>query len=75
MQTALHVATNTTGAVKVSAEITDSSNKWGMLQGVRSVGRFGIASSRKIGEKEEEEEQAVCDDTLEEIEDTGLTGA
>lgn len=75
MQTALETATSLTGALQVSADVLDSANQWGKLQGSRSVGRFVIVGSRSgptNAELDAQPNESLAAPS--EVEDTGLQG-
>ena len=75
MQSALETATSLTGALRVSADVLDSANQWGKLQGSRSVGRFVIVGSRSGPANVEnviQPENSLA--VPSEVEDTGLQG-
>jgi hypothetical protein len=48
LQTALQVSSSTTGSLRASAAIVDAANRWSVIAGPHSVGRFAVASTRTV---------------------------
>jgi len=53
LQTALQISSSTTGSLRASAAVLDAGNRWSIIGGVHSVGRFAIASTRTVKDEEE----------------------
>lgn len=52
MQSALQVATSSTGSYRATGEVVDAHNRWARIAGERSIGRFAVGSTRTVGEDE-----------------------
>ena len=80
MQTALEVATSSTGCFRPSKNVMDIKNRWSIIRGPRSRGRFAVGSTRAskvVADGEEEGSQSLSRQksvTLGEIADTGNLG-
>ena len=87
LQTALQVASSTTGSLRASASLVDAANRWSTISGPHSVGRFAVASTRTVKEAEEgkavqagadagplEVKGADYNDLVDSVADTGLLG-
>jgi len=57
LQTALQISSSTTGSLRASAAVLDAGNRWSIIGGVHSIGRFAIASTRTV--KEEGDDKAT----------------
>jgi thiol-disulfide isomerase/thioredoxin len=89
LQTALQVSSSTTGSLRASAAIVDAANRWSIIAGPHSVGRFAVASTRTVvttekeeGDKKDDEppskalqlERHLSDEIVGSVADTGLLG-
>lgn len=53
LQSALQVSTSTTGSLRASFEVVDAHNRWSFIGGIRSLGRFCVASTRTANRVED----------------------
>lgn len=86
LQTALQVSSSTTGSLRASAAIVDAANRWSIIAGPHSVGRFAVASTRTVTateEKDEKDDESLkkaltlerhISEEVGEVADTGLLG-